>query len=175
MSIPAVVLRDACTLLHEGEEIIVDGRNGTVSRASSNDTAAVTSNGDDATAKIDPHDVRIDRALIPPPAGRKERRSAKLRNYFLLFWCVYLLPAFLLPENVLYQPSLRFLDLFLWPLVRVFGKPGAVALIAAALGAITMFGQKYLTDNARLLVAKKPRRRLQGCRTNCRASRSAAT
>jgi pyruvate,water dikinase len=161
MSIPAVVLRDACTILREGEEIIVDGRNGTVSRASSTETATVASNGDETAEKIDPHDVRIDRALIPPPAGRKERWSAKIRNYFLLFWCVYLLAAFLLPENVLYQPSLRFLDIFLWPLVRVFGKPGAVALIAAALGAITMFGQKYLTDNARLLVAKKRATRLQ--------------
>jgi pyruvate,water dikinase len=180
MSIPAVVLRDACTILRDGEEITVDGRNGTVSRTAeptspspagvedvSSTQAAPPLVGEgrgevsSSLTTIDPHDLRIDHALIPPPPGQKERSSAKVRNYFLLFWGLYLLAAFLLPENILYQPSLSFLDIFLWPLVRAFGKPGAVAIIAAALGAITMFGQKYLTDNARLLVAKKRATELQ--------------
>jgi phosphohistidine swiveling domain-containing protein len=180
MSIPAVVLRDACTLLRDGEEITVDGRNGTVSRtaepsspspASSENTASTQTTpplvgegggeGSSPLSAVDPHDLRIDRALIPPPPGRKERQSAKLRNYFLLIWGVYLAAAFLLPENVLYQPSLSVLDVFLWPLVRVVGKPGAVALIAAALGALTMVGQKLLTDNRRLLVAKRRAAALQ--------------
>ena len=77
MSIPAVVLRDACTILHDGKEIIVDGRNGTVSRAPSAETAKVASNGDETAEKIDPHSAHH-RALIPPPG--KERWSAKIRN-----------------------------------------------------------------------------------------------
>jgi uncharacterized membrane protein (DUF106 family) len=101
------------------------------------------------------NDTRIDRALVPPPPGRKERKSAKVRNLFLLIWGVYLAAAFLLPEHVLYQPSLSVLDFFLWPLVRAFGKPAAVAIIAGGMAALTMFGQKFWTDNARLLVAKR--------------------
>ncbi|MDB5322771.1 MAG: hypothetical protein JWN40_4402 [Phycisphaerales bacterium] len=155
MSIPAVVLRDACTLLHDGDPITVDGRNGTVSLGASPSPSSSSS------ADVDPHDTRIDHSLLPPPSGRKERQSAKLRNIFLLIWGLYLAAAFLLPENLLYQPSLSFLDVFLWPLVRLLGKPGAVALIAAALGAITMIGQKYLTDNHRLRVAKQRASALQ--------------
>src|SRR5206468_7331672 len=138
--------------LQDGDMITVDGRNGTVSRASTPSPAsAQTSPPDESTSPLvgegrgegsspssilhppssssspapDPHDLRIDHALLPPPPGRKERQSAKLRNIFLLVWGVYLAAAFLLPENLLYQPSLTFLDFFLWPLVRVFGKPGA--------------------------------------------------
>jgi pyruvate,water dikinase len=189
MSIPAVVLRDACTLLHDGDMITVDGRNGTVSRAATTPStpspasAQQLSSAQTASPLVgegrgegssdssfilqpsslssDPHDLRIDHALLPPPPGRKERQSASLRNIFLLIWGVYLAAAFLLPEYLLYQPSLSFLDVFLWPLVRIFGKPGAVALIAAGLGALTMVGQKYLTDNHRLRIAKQRATRLQ--------------
>ena len=137
MSIPAVVLRDACTFLRDGEQITVDGRNGTVSRAPSAETAKVASNG-----RRNRREDRPSRRAHRPRAHSPPRRGAALvgenpqRLHLLLFWCVYLLAAFPLPENVLYQPSLRFLDIFLWPLVRIFGKPGAVALIAACMGAI---------------------------------------
>jgi phosphohistidine swiveling domain-containing protein len=161
MSIPAVVLRDACTLLRDGDIITVDGRNGIVSRAAdtqenpATDNGPLTTDNGQRTTNVDQNDTRIDRSLIPPPPGRKERQSGKLRNYFLIIWGLYLAAAFLLPENILYQPSLSFLDIFLWPLVRAFGKPWTVAIIAGALGAFTMIGQWYLTDNARLLIAKK--------------------
>ena len=174
MSIPAVVLRDACTLLRDGDQITVDGRNGIVSREGAIDGETREREAKDkrpedkgrqdfgklSPEKCPPHhadlnDTRIERSLIPPPPGRRERKSAKVRNIFLLIWGVYLAAAFLLPENILYQPSLSFLDIFLWPLVRAFGKPWAVAIIAGGLGALTMIGQKLLTDNARLLVAKR--------------------
>jgi pyruvate,water dikinase len=157
MSIPAVVLRDACTLLREGDVITVDGRNGLVSRAPATDAAPAVAQPAEKTEepKPDLNDTRIDRALVPPPPGRKERQSAKVRNLFLVIWSVYLAATFLLPEKYLYQPSLSFLDIFLWPIVRAFGKPWAVAIISGALGALTMIGQKYLTDNTRLLVAKR--------------------
>jgi pyruvate,water dikinase len=186
MSIPAVVLRDACTLLHDGDEITVDGRNGLVLRASFTPSPEGAADGTSASGATpvgegggegrvaqptldyrspssssrskdidtDVTDTRVPRPLLPPPPGRKERSSAKLRNYFLLGWGLYLAAAFLLPEQILYQPSLQILDLFLWPLVRLFGKVGAVAAIAAALGVLTMLGQKYLTDNQRLRTAK---------------------
>ncbi len=187
MSIPAVVLRDACTLLKEGDTITIDGRNGQVTRddASTDATAATADKNvliaeslnpslpssrpndnvlpygqrtiDNGPLTIDrsPSDTRIDRSLTPPPRARIERNAARLRNLFLLGWGLYLLLAFILPDAVLFTPSLSFLDTFLWPLVRVFGKPGAVAIIAAVLAALTMLGQKYLTDNDRLVVAKR--------------------
>ena len=40
-----------------------------------------------------------------------------------LIWGVYLLAVFLLPENWLYQPSFRLLDVFLWPIIAHLGKP----------------------------------------------------
>jgi phosphohistidine swiveling domain-containing protein/uncharacterized membrane protein (DUF106 family) len=156
MSIPAVVLRDACSLLNDGEAITVDGRNGTVSRR-----ATQTTDNGPRTTDIHPSDTRIDRPRIPPIPGEKERQSAKLRNLFLLVWGLYLLLAFLLPEQLLFQPSLQFLDLFLWPLVRLFGKAGAVAVIAGALGALTMIGQAVLTDNHRLRIGKQRAAALQ--------------
>ncbi|HEY7115189.1 MAG TPA: PEP-utilizing enzyme, partial [Tepidisphaeraceae bacterium] len=159
MSIPAVVLRDACTLLRDGDSVTVDGRNGLVSRAGEEkqvlDYRTPTTDNRAEPAAADPNDTRIERTVIPPRPGRGERRSAKIRNAFLLLWGVYLLLVFCLPEQVLFQPSLRVLDFFLWPLVRLFGKPGAVAIIAGALGALTMIGQKLLTDNDRLLAAKR--------------------
>jgi len=177
MSIPAVVLRDACTILHDGDEITVDGRNGTVSRPTPSPASASNSPPGETISPLggegrgeglstppsvpDKDDLRIERPLLPPPPGKRERQSAKLRNYFLLIWGLYLAAAFLLPENILYQPSLRFLDIFLWPLVRLFGKVGAVAVIAAGLGALTMIAQKFLTDNERLLTARKRARHLQ--------------
>jgi pyruvate,water dikinase len=169
MSIPAVVLRDACTLLRDGDVITVDGRNGIVSRAVSTEEPAAKASDSPSVLeykspetpvkekelRADLNDTRIDRSLVPPPTGKRERQSAKIRNIFLLIWGVYLAATFLLPENILYQPSLSFLDIFLWPLVRAFGRPWAVAIISGALGALTMIGQKFLTDNDRLLVAKR--------------------
>lgn len=169
MSIPAVVLREACTLLRDGDEITVDGRNGIVSRTTPAEEPEATAPAQtpvidykspatpekEKELRADLNDTRIDRALVPPPPGRKERKSANVRNLFLAIWGVYLAATFLLPEKYLYQPSLSFLDIFLWPLVRAFGKPWAVAIISGALGALTMIGQKFLTDNTRLLVAKR--------------------
>src|SRR5205823_1177948 len=103
-----------------------------------------------------PHnDLRIPRRLMPPIPGRKERSSNKLRNIFALIWGIYLMLVFLLPQEMLYQPSLRILDIFLWPIVRNFGKPAVVICVAALFAAGTMIIQRLLTDNTRLREAKK--------------------
>jgi pyruvate,water dikinase len=167
MSIPAVVLQDACSLLQDGEQVTIDGRNGTVTRLSPSPASDQNSSPRDRALPLVGEgrgeglqqpvstDIAIRREHLPPPPARKDRRARKLRNLAFALWSLYLVLLFILPAPWLYDPSITILDFFLWPLVRAFGKPAAVALIAAALAALTMLGQKYLTDNPRLLLAKK--------------------
>jgi len=148
MGIPAVVLPGATTLFHNGEPVTVDGHSQTVSRGSAASQAA------DATeAAAD--DVRIRWNMVPPPRGARERSGGKARNACLLVWGGLLAAACFLPAQWLYQPSLAALDHLLWPLVYWFGKPGMVAVAAAGLAALTMIGQRLLTDNRRLREAKR--------------------
>jgi phosphohistidine swiveling domain-containing protein/uncharacterized membrane protein (DUF106 family) len=158
MGLPAVVLPDATRMFQEGEAIHVDGRRGHVVRAA--DAAVMASQH--ADDEIDPQDVHVPRELIPPPPGRRERLAAKARNIVALVWAVYLLAAFLLPEEWVYQRSLAVLDFFLWPLIRNCGKPSTVAVLAAAVAALTMLVQRFATDNLRLLEAKRRAALLQG-------------
>ena len=99
------------------------------------------------------------RAWLPPVAGRGERFSARLRNAATLFWALYL--VVLLAWPAAYDGSMAVLDRLLWPVVKACGRVGTVALIAAALAAATMLGQRILTDNARLREAKRRAGRLQ--------------
>src|SRR5205085_900703 len=108
-----------------------------------------------ANEKPSPNDLRVSRNLIPPIRARKERQSAKIRNTFLLIWGIYLLAVFVLPENWLYQPTFRFLDVFLWPIIAHLGKPAVVIVVAAAIAAGSMLIQRYMTDNSRLREAKR--------------------
>jgi pyruvate,water dikinase len=156
MGLPAVVLADATQIFRDGEIIRVDGHHGAVGPASEHDNVAKPqATGESAEVEVDPLDIHIDPLLVPPPAGAKDRRAARLRNIGLLVWGIYLALAFLLPENWLYQPSLRVLDAVFWPLVPRFGKPATVAIIAAGIAVLTMVLQRILTDNARLLEAKR--------------------
>jgi pyruvate,water dikinase len=174
MNIPAVVLSGATQLFKEGEEITVDGRHGSIHRNSSKDnetpgtktgTGLVSPPGkDNETPVIDYHsanekpsgdDVRVSRNLIPPIPARKERRAAQIRNICFVIWGIYLAAAFLLPETWVYQPSLRFLDFLLWPIIAHLGKPAVVMVVAAAIAAGTMLIQRFLTDNERLREAKR--------------------
>ena len=62
--------------------------------------------------------------------------------------------VFLLPPTWLKLPCLRFLDTLLLPAVDLIGRPALVALMAVFLGFYSMLGQRLLTDNSRLLLAK---------------------
>ncbi|MDB5301930.1 MAG: pyruvate phosphate dikinase PEP/pyruvate-binding protein, partial [Phycisphaerales bacterium] len=157
MGLPAVVLPDATRLFQEGEAIHVDGRRGHVVRA-----ADAKAQAQIASAEVDPQDVHVPRELIPPPPGRRERLAGRARNILALAWAVYLLAAFGLPEDWLYQRSLSAMDFFLWPMIRNWGKPSTVAALAAAVAALTMLVQRIATDNKRLLEAKRRAALLQG-------------
>ncbi len=147
MGIPAVVLPDATSLLTEGQRVFVDGHRGSVGTL-----ARAPGQADSATA---PNDVRIPAGLAPPPRGRRERAVARLRNIALLVWGAYLLAAWTLPDAWLYHPSMAVLDRLLWPLVTGLGRPATVAVVAGTLAALTMVGQRFLTDNRRLRQAKR--------------------
>jgi pyruvate,water dikinase len=147
MGLPAVVLPEATTIFTEGESLVVDGSTGLITRGTS---GTVTAN---SLPSAD--DVRIAWRQLPPPPGPGERRGAKVRNLCLLCWGVYLLAALLLPTPWLYEPSLRTLDAVLWPVLRMLGKQGVVISAAAGLAAMTMLGQRLLSDNRRLREAKR--------------------
>ena len=149
MGLPAVVMPDATRLFRDGEQIEVNGNEGWVGRA------LHPSNQPPPADAIDPKDTRVPRELIPPPPGRKERQATKLGQTAAALWMIYLLGFFVLPKGYVYQPSLAVMDLLLWPLVRILGKPAVVALVAAAMGIIILLLQKFATDNRRLLEAKR--------------------
>jgi len=146
MGLPAVVIPDATRLFETGEEIIVDGTRGWVGRGAGQAAAAQAA---------DPHDPRVPRTMVPPPPGSRDRAAGKMRNVLAAVWAVFLLAFFLLPPAWVFGPTLAFLDVLLWPLVRHCGKPATVAIVAAAMAALTLLLQRFLTDNARLREAKR--------------------
>jgi len=142
MNIPAVVLPEATRLLEDGQQIIVDGRHGVVA----------VSHGETQQGGAPVEEAAIRK---PPPPGRKERLAAKVRNIAFAAWGLFLLVAWLAPSSWLYEPSLKALDALLWPLARAVGGPATVAIIAAATAALILALQRLLTDNARLLEARR--------------------
>jgi len=160
LGLPAVVLPGATRLLADGEQITIDADHGVVLREGPLNghgngelrSAASSAAGD----PLRPDDTRTPGFNPPiPPPGRGERRAASLMLVFLLLWSVYFLSAFLLQETWVYQPTMKLFDLLLWPIVAQFGKPATVAAIAVALAALTMLGQRLLTDGRRLRLAKE--------------------
>jgi pyruvate,water dikinase len=140
LGLPAIILEGATEILTPGERVTVDGWSGALIREEISPVVA----SDPGTARLRP----------PPGPGSKERRSWGLLGMALAAWGLYFAGAFLLPERWLYEPSMNLLDALLWPLVRVIGKPGTVMGIAGGLAFLSMAGQRWLTDNARLRVAR---------------------
>jgi pyruvate,water dikinase len=147
MGLPAVVVADATRLFEQGEEIIVDGTRGWVGRGTEQAVAV--------SQVADPNDTRVERMLVPPPPGPKDRAANKVRNVLAVVWIVFILAFFLLSPAWVYGPTLAFLDTLLWPLVRHCGKPATVAIVAGAIAAVTLLLQRFLTDNVRLREAKR--------------------
>ena len=149
MGLPAVVLPAATKTFKDGEPLMVNGSEGWVLR-----TAHPATQPPQAGV-ADPNDTRVPHELIPPPAGRKDRKAAVVRNLAAVCWGLYLLGFFLLPREYVYRPSIALLDTFLWPLARCLGKPAVVAIVAAGVGVFTLVLQRLITDNRRLLEAKR--------------------
>jgi pyruvate,water dikinase len=147
MGLPAVVLPDATRIFKSDEVITVDGRHGWVSRGAADETAA--------PVQPELSNELIPPQLIPPPPGRRDRRAAKIRNSAALLWSIFLIGFFLLPAPWVHDPALRFMDSILWPLVRGLGKATTVGVVAVLIAVFTLLIQKTLTDNQRLLEAKR--------------------
>ncbi|MBT3199839.1 MAG: hypothetical protein HN350_07975 [Phycisphaerales bacterium] len=152
MGLPAVVLSGATRLLDEDEEVTIDAQQGVVLRRSASQ--------DEAPAAPQPDDTRIARDKTPPTPGRGERRGALIRNVFVGIWTVFFLFYYFAPPG-LENASFRILDALLLPLVVAAGKPVTVGVLAAFFAMVTMVGQKLLTDNSRLCIAKKRASALQ--------------
>jgi pyruvate,water dikinase len=148
MGLPAVVLPEATRLFAEGEPIRVDGSRGWVGSCSPDASEA-------EAPPTDADDTCIPRELIPPPAGRKDRRAARLSRALAVIWAVYLVAFFALPQQWVRQPTLRALDVVLWPIARSLGKPAVVAVVAVVVVLVTLLVQKLATDNRRLREAKR--------------------
>ncbi|MBS3734705.1 MAG: hypothetical protein KGY99_07240 [Phycisphaerae bacterium] len=161
MGIPAVVLPNATQLLSNGETVTVDGRDGGVFRGTPDEAAEAAPSDATEADEQDPTDTHVPFEMIPPVAGRRERTVAEVRNWFLLLWGVYLVGVFLLPGQWLYEGSMTALDAVLWPVVVGWSKGGVVIVLAAVLATLTMVGQRFLTDNTRLRVAKQRAGRLR--------------
>jgi len=146
MGVPAVVVEGATRRYTDGEILTVDGRTGAVRR--DGESAEPISN------EPDPLDTHIPPAQVPPPPSTKDRRAARLRNIALTVWGIFLAAVFLLPPAWLKLPCFGLLDALLLPAVDFIGRPALVALMAVFLGFYSMLGQRLLTDNQRLLLAK---------------------
>jgi len=152
MGIPAVVCDGATRLLEEGEEVAVDGNRGSLSRLSG-ETAGETTSEDAATC--DPADTQIPASMTPPPPGRIERANGKWGRGALAVWTVFFLAMFLLPGTWLYDATMGVLDFSMLPMVDMLGRPGTVGAVAAVLAALSIIGQRLLTDNRRLAEGKR--------------------
>ena len=152
MGIPAVVCDGATRLLKDGERVTVDGNHGNLLRLA--EEIAGETAGEEAVAP-DPTDTRIPAGMTPPPPGRTDRANGRWRNCALAAWTLFFLAMFLLPGTWLYDGAMAVLDFFMLPLVDVLGRPGTVAAVAAGLAALSIVGQRLLTDNRRLAEAKK--------------------
>ena len=146
IGIPAVVVDGATRRYTEGEILTVDGGTGAVRRAGESDESI--------SSEPDPLDTRVPPARLPPPPSTKDRRAARLRNISLIGWGIFLTAVFLLPPAWLKLPCFRLIDTLLLPAVDLIGRPALVALMAIFLGFYSMLGQRLLTDNPRLLLAK---------------------
>ena len=147
MNLPAVVLPNATQLLRENEEIFVDGSSGLISRKP-NETHSNATNATVVPEKL------------PPVPGKRERRGAQIRNAGFIFWGIFLLAAWSLPEKWLYLPSLHILDLLLWPMVTSLGRPASVAIIGAGAACIAALMQALFADNVRVGEARRRARDL---------------
>jgi pyruvate,water dikinase len=153
IGIPAVVVDGATKIFTENQRLIVDGNLGTVTDA---DTQANVEGM--AATKLDgtdPNDTRIPAMRRPPLPGPIERSNTKWRNRMLIVWGLFFAATFLLPAPWVHNRVMQALDALLLPIFAAVGGPVTVTVVAVALALFSMVGQRFLTDNSRLLAAKK--------------------
>ena len=153
IGIPAVVVDGATKNFTENQRLIVDGNIGTVTDADTQPSAddgiaATKSNGTVA------NNTRIPALHRPPLPGPLEGSNTKWRKRMLIVWIVFFAAAFLLPAAWVHDRVMQALDALLLPIFATAGGPATVAVVAIALALFSMFGQRFLTDNSRLLAAK---------------------
>ena len=153
MGLPAVVLENATHLFSEGETLTIDGNQGRVIR---ND-----SNSEGTTQEPDPEDTHIAYGQRPPVVGHKEGLSNQLGLCAAVIWGVLLAIMYLLPVACLKDPIFGLIDALLWPLVRNLGMVWTVTFVGAFFAVVPLIIQRWATDNARLLKAKKRAAQLQ--------------
>lgn len=151
LGLPAVVLPGATRLLRDGEPIWVDGHTGALVRGAS--ASAPDSVPAPATPSAD--DPQITRAALPPPRSARERRDLLGMALAAGLWLVYFALAFWLAPDRFAAPVDRAFDALLLPLVRAYGYFAPIIAVAVTVALLCTFGQRLLTDNARLGLAKR--------------------
>ncbi len=143
MGIPAVVLREATTLLRENERVAVDA-----------DGGKVLCGENAAAGQVGGRVKRKGRRERIPPVGAWERWCNRMGLWMGAGGAVMLALVFLLPERVWYWPAMEWIDAVLWPLVRSVGRPWTVGIVGGGMAAVVILLQRVLTDTKRLREAK---------------------
>ncbi len=155
LGLPAVVLESATTLLADGQLIRVDANQGAVSRVDSVSQIDTDEPVTNTPATASNHTSQLERKLLPPPISSRETRVNQFALLAALIWLAFLAAFYLLPTAWIKQPAFRLIDVALWPLVRQLGMVGAVATIGGIFSLVLIVAQRWLTDNTRLLEAKR--------------------
>jgi len=141
MGLPAVVFDGATSYFDEGEVLSIDADSGQIYR--------------EGAERVETEGVSIPAAEIPPEPGTKEAKVNRLGLVMALFWSLLLGLVFLLPPQILHEPAIGLIDWIIWPLIRNFGMVTAVGIVAGFFGLIPILMQRLMTDNARILEAKR--------------------
>ncbi|MGJ8639887.1 MAG: PEP/pyruvate-binding domain-containing protein [Opitutaceae bacterium] len=141
MGLPAVVFDGATSFYKEGELLTVDADSGKIYR----EGAEVVAVEDEAIPAIE----------IPPVRSQKEAQVNRIGLMMALFWGLVLALIFLLPPKILHDPCIQLIDWVIWPLISNFGMIAAVATVAGVFGLLPIVGQRWMTDNRRILEAKR--------------------
>jgi rifampicin phosphotransferase len=153
LGVPAVVLENATRLFSPGETLTLDANQGRVLRRDSTDAGDAQ-----RPAREDAH---IAYGQRPPAVGQREGKANQLGLCAALVWAVLLGVMYLLPAPGLRDPIFALIDAMLWPLVRNLGMVWTVTVVGACFAIVPLMIQRWATDNARLLAAKKRAIQLQ--------------
>ncbi|MFQ3670297.1 MAG: PEP-utilizing enzyme, partial [Verrucomicrobiia bacterium] len=145
MGLPAVVLPNATALFRQDQELILNASAGYVGPAEL---------ANQAMDRIRPEE-------LPPPPDRFERRNLRLITWGFAGWAIFLILAYAVAPRWLLDPIYAVLDQLLLPLWRQWGLLAVPAVVAVGFAIAATVGQRWLTNNARLLLAKSRAEKLR--------------